>query len=239
MSDQKTIDLNKSFIRYLKVVQNEGLPFDKTFNNDHLKNIHAYIFQDSSIKNEIKPGEFRNQVPDDKNWLKTRHIVSLGATYPVSYSRLNEQDKRDLDNTLKEFSPEKLKGMTKADFAESIANLYGKADFIHPFMDGNSRTLRAYTTVLAKESGFDLDWSKTDGQQFDRDCLYIARDKAVLPQAIPIASNEHLMKALSQASFDLTTFADLRTQISQFTRELEKERFSIAYRWTGEGNVSE
>lgn len=73
-----------------------------------------------------------------------------------------------------------LKGLDKPTFVKKMAYYYGELDSIHSFREGNSRTLRQFTTDIAREAGFRLDWSKTANSENGQNKLYEARDNAVL-----------------------------------------------------------
>jgi cell filamentation protein len=73
-----------------------------------------------------------------------------------------------------------LAGLDAAAFASRLAWFYREFDAIHPFRDGNSRTLRAFTSDLAEAVGHRLDWALTAQAAEDRQRLYHARDLAVM-----------------------------------------------------------
>jgi cell filamentation protein len=73
-----------------------------------------------------------------------------------------------------------LAGLEAAAFANRLAWYYSELDAIHPFRDGNSRTLRAFTSDLAQAAGHRLDWALTAQAAEDRQRLYHARDMAVM-----------------------------------------------------------
>jgi cell filamentation protein len=87
-----------------------------------------------------------------------------------------------LNEILKEANPERLQRLGKAEFVEKISKLYSDLDYIHPFREGNSRTLRTFTGQLARESGYELNWKKFSGEKA-RDLLYIARDRGLAERA--------------------------------------------------------
>ena len=66
-----------------------------------------------------------------------------------------------------------------------MGRLYTELDYIHPFPDGNSRTLREFTRQLADESSHSLDWQQFGKSPFGRDLLCIARDRGVNELALP------------------------------------------------------
>ena len=65
-------------------------------------------------------------------------------------------------------------------FAERAAHFYGELDAVHPFREGNSRTLRLFFSGLAYSAGYQLDWRILAAEERLRDQLYAARDQAVM-----------------------------------------------------------
>jgi cell filamentation protein len=73
-----------------------------------------------------------------------------------------------------------LKGLPIDRFAARAAYFYGQLDAIHPFREGNSRTLRLFFHGLAHNAGFLADWRILAAPESARDTLYRARDLAVM-----------------------------------------------------------
>lgn len=73
-----------------------------------------------------------------------------------------------------------LKQLDQRTFTTKVAHLYGELDAVHPFREGNSRTLRQFTSDLAMQAGFELDWSRLPADREARARLYFARDLAVV-----------------------------------------------------------
>jgi cell filamentation protein len=116
-------------------------------------------------------GEFRAGIG-----MMTKERSGFVVTYGPS-----ENVPAALTVTLAALAAEKaLVGLDAAAFAMRLAFYYSELDAIHPFREGNSRTLRAFTYDLAHEAGHRLEWSHAaqgaDGQQR----LYHARDLAVM-----------------------------------------------------------
>lgn len=72
----------------------------------------------------------------------------------------------------------------------AIGSIYSQVDHIHPFPDGNSRTLREFTRQLAEESGYKLDWERFNQTLAGRDILYIARDLSVIEHCLPYIQDD-------------------------------------------------
>jgi len=73
-----------------------------------------------------------------------------------------------------------LQGLDADAMARRLAYYYGELDAIHAFRDGNSRTLREFTTDLAEAAGHRLDWARVAQTTEDRERLYHARDLSVM-----------------------------------------------------------
>ena len=74
---------------------------------------------------------------------------------------------------------EYLLGLDLEKFAARLAYFYSEIDAIHPFRDGNSRTLRQFSSDLAFNAGYQLGWEASGRTQQSMDALYLARDLAV------------------------------------------------------------
>ena len=81
-----------------------------------------------------------------------------------------------------------LTALDQQAFAKRTAYFYGEFDAIHPFREGNSRTLRLFFSGIAKTAGFQLDWHILAAEDL-RQPLYAARDRAVMHgDAAPLAA---------------------------------------------------
>jgi cell filamentation protein len=162
-------------------------PVHGNFDAAHLKEINRRIFQDLPGLGyaDVTPGQFRPPVPKGRDWIKIRSLESVNTTLCVAYSRMDGKAQGKLDRILTQADPKKLEKLKTAEFTRAIGKLYSEIDYIHPFKDGNSRTLREFTRQLAEISGYDLDWERFNKQPAGRDILYIARDLDVNKQALP------------------------------------------------------
>jgi len=178
----------------LRIAQLKMTPIEGKFDAEHLQAINKHIFQDM-LKHgfpEYTPGEFRPETPAGSDRIKGRYLE--GTTSPadptiVAYSSMDEASKRQLNDILKEANPKTLSTLKTAEFTKKIADIYSSVDYIHPFEEGNSRTLRLFTAQLAQESGYTIEWEKLNENKFGRSLLYIARDKAVNAIAVEKIQN--------------------------------------------------
>lgn len=65
-------------------------------------------------------------------------------------------------------------------FALRALHFYGKLDVIHPFREGNSRTLRLFFFGLPLKAGFLPSWDAYAAAEDARQTLYRSRDLTVI-----------------------------------------------------------
>ncbi len=96
-----------------------------------------------------------------------------------------------------------LAGLNTLDMADALAQTYARLDHLHPFSEGNSRTLRTFTAQLASEAGHKLDWNTTNVTPQSRDALYIARDMAVIQHHYPGLTADKMMTVDTREEYQL------------------------------------
>lgn len=176
MADDTDLSGRLSFIRIKELARN---PIQGAFDEAHLRAVHGYIFQDSP---QHSPGKLRDPA---RGHFKQRGLETQAQGHEVPYA-LRDQIDRELAPTLKALDGGRaFAGKDVLETAESLAQLYGKLDYLHPFKEGNSRTLRAFTAQLTAVNGHKLDWNASNADGRSRDALYIARDIEVLKQHYP------------------------------------------------------
>ncbi len=118
------------------------------FDKDHLINLHKYIFEDLYYF----AGEFR------------RENIAKGHFSFAEWMFIEEQ----LDNIL-----EKLKNENnlqnckdKREISERLAYYLSELNVLHPFREGNGRTLREFIRQLALKNGYRLNLIKTEPKDF-------------------------------------------------------------------------
>src|SRR3546814_20704108 len=112
-------------------------------------------------------------------------LEGTALRYEVPYATRAEVDAR-LEPTLAALkSGDALRGLDMTGFVAAAATLYGDLDYLHPFREGNSRTLRVFPDQLASATGHDLDWQLPVRDAANRNRLYIARARAVLDRPFP------------------------------------------------------
>jgi cell filamentation protein len=195
MDDRIKQERVEGAITFARIRDLERNPVQGKFDVAHLKEIHRRIFQDLP---HHAPGEFR---PDAPGHVKARALES-GDRYYVHYAPKKDID-AGLAKVLKDLNgAEGLRGMGPDQFAARMSKLYGDLDHLHPFKEGNSRTLRTFTSQLAREAGYELHWGTTNANGRSRDRLYIARDREVLERAFPGLDEAKAMKTQSRDEYE-------------------------------------
>jgi len=162
-------------------------PVAGRFDTQHLKEINRRIFQDLPRLGftDVTPGHYRAPVPAGRDWVKQRKLASVASPVCVAYSPMDAAAQAQLDTVLNAIDPAHLAVLKTDAFIQAMAALYVQLDYLHPFADDNSRTLREFTHQLAQESGYLIDWAHFSKQLVGRDLLYIARDLSVNALALP------------------------------------------------------
>jgi cell filamentation protein len=124
----------------------EKRPIKGKFGIAHLKNIHKFIFQD------VYPfaGKFRLEDiwKEDTFFCKSQFIEA------------------NLNSLLARLACENwLKGLSEDYFVQKAAYYMSELNMIHPFREGNGRTIREFIRCIALKSGLDIDWSLINHQK--------------------------------------------------------------------------
>ena len=136
---EKTIVLAKLYDLRQGVVKGD-------FNKVHIINIHKYLFED------LYPfaGKFRteNIAKDNFSFAEWEYIES------------------ELDRLLDSLKEENyLHGKNKEDLAKRLAFYMSELNVLHPFREGNGRTIREFIRELALDNGYIIDYSKTTAEE--------------------------------------------------------------------------
>lgn len=211
-SARDTLEARYTFGR---IVELEIDPVRGNFDSEHLCEVHRRIFQDLPLVGckDVMPGQYRPAALG-ADWMKNRVLSTVTGSFFVAYSDMHEAAQQRLATLLSESKPIHLNKLATDEFVTHMAQLYTAVDYIHPFHDGNSRTLRTFTKQLAQKCGYDLDWSRFNGDEASRDALYIARDTGVNRLAMPHLQREQTMMKIARSLTHLQGRDDLRTLLN-------------------------
>lgn len=216
--------LNEGLLTANRISELREQPVEGNFDAMHLKEVHRRIFQDLP---HHAPGELR---PDAPGHFKARELEA-GPRYEVGYARGKDVG-LELSRVLGELKGgEQMQGLNPDEFSARMAKLYGDLDHVHAFQEGNSRTLREFTSQVAEKAGYELDWGTTNADSAARDRLYMARDREVLERLYPGLNEARAMETDSRAEYEayftlegLRRAPDLQSVIQENLRPLEVQQ---------------
>lgn len=208
-AQRQTLEARHTFQR---IVELRVEPVEGVFDAAHLREINRRIFQDLPGLgfSDATPGQYRPPVPNGNDWIKTRKLETVGIRSTVAYSPMDEKSSDRLIDLLTNIDPNHLSKLSKIAFTAAIGKLYSEIDYIHPFPDGNSRTLREFTRQLAERSGYVINWERFNQSPAGRDILYIARDQSVNKLALPLIQQEDTRRAIVLSMDQLDGNRDLQ-----------------------------
>lgn len=202
------ISQREAALTFARVRELQRDPVQGQFDVAHLQEVHRRIFQDLP---QHRPGEFR---PDAPGHFKIRELEASSDSVLVPYALRPEID-RSLGPTLEVLQGGKaLRGYDILEMSEAVAQIYARLDYLHPFREGNSRTLRTFMEQLARENGHQLDWGTTNVTPQSRNALYIARDLAVIELRNPGVTMADAMAATTREDYELKY--KLATQVQRY-----------------------
>lgn len=165
--DQHSLNLFEAQAVAFSLARLSKEPINQPFGLERLKETHRRIF------GGVYPwaGEFREN---------TGTMAKPRNGYVVHYA-----DSAHIERTLRNIfgalaGENQLQGLSMGEFAARLGHYYGEIDAVHPFREGNSRTLRHFTADLARSAGYKLDWSLSATSDKTIQDLFSARDLAVV-----------------------------------------------------------
>jgi len=203
-----------------RVAELASKPPPEVFNTDTLRATHRHIFQDFRKFDQLlspSPGEFRDPLRSG-DWSKMRDLQSVPLRSYTCYSPMDAASRAELDDVLKTAQPERLSKLPPKEFAKEISALYAHLDYIHPFENGNSRTLRTFTKNLARASGYSLQWETLAKTPQDQDLLALARDRATGEIAKDRLRNEDNAPFIESSLRKFAKHPRLEELVSEITR---------------------
>lgn len=214
-------DCDTSIVNHIchsyKQNKKDKLSLKTLLTSSHLISIHSALFKDDYYYNG---GMLRSNSNHSRERI-IQHALKEEANYSVFYCP-NKPTKEKIDEVLSSFysSFSSLKNefclkrelslldsdreeisVMQDKTAKLLSNLYSQLDFIHPFEDGNSRTIREFVRQVAHNIGCQIDYSKTNVNEKTREQFYLARDYQVLSLGFPNLTQQ----ALKDLDLDRTT----------------------------------
>jgi cell filamentation protein len=145
-------------VKQMALYQN---PIKGNFTKAHLMNIHKFIFGD------IYP--FAGKIRKEQ--------ISKADTmfYPPNLID------RELDKVFSKIKSEAmLKEKSEDKVFDNLAYVMAELNIIHPFREGNGRTIREFIRLMAKRCGYSLNWGNVDSDKLLNASILSVDDYVVL-----------------------------------------------------------
>ena len=143
-------------------------PVQGNFDRSHLQAIHKAIF-----------GEVYPWAGQERTYPMQKGRSAVGSKEQSVFDDHTSFD-RGYDKLSKAVGdPASWQGMNKTDFASTLTNTYAVMNKMHPFREGNGRTMRYFLEAMADKAGYDLnldrvpqkEWNQAAIQSFDGDTV--------------------------------------------------------------------
>ena len=122
----------------LRIAQLTESPLPGTYDLAHLQAFHARLFGDLyDWAGELRTVGIDKGVP----FCPPEHLVPFASEV---LRRLAADDH--------------LRGREREDFLVGLTELVGHLNALHPFREGNGRTVRVFVAQLAREAGYEIRW---------------------------------------------------------------------------------
>lgn len=193
-----------------RALELEELPeyIEKTYDVEHLKKIHFYLFQDSV--EQSKSGEFRLYQNDVHSKKRDIYLTNKSFFYEP------EPSEKTVDTIIKDADYNLSISCSFDNKVSILSKLYINLDYEHPFVEGNSRTIRIFIKQLALKHNIEVNWSlngKID--QRAREEFYRARDYEVANRNLNIEPTSDIEKYMLEQAKLCKTRDYISSQIAQ------------------------
>lgn len=151
--DQNELDRIEAAFAAVRSIENARTPIAGQFDLDHMKAIHARLFGDVY--------EWAGHV---------RHVdIAKGDTRFAHFAAI-ERVARDLTQQLA--GEGYLRGLDANEFAYRAGYYMGELNVLHPFREGNGRTLREFVGQLANQAGYEIRWDCIEQDEIIRASIH-------------------------------------------------------------------
>ena len=139
----KTAEEEITLIKQMELLKN---PIKGNFSKAHLMNIHKFIFEDIyPFAGKIR----REQISKADTMFYPPNLID--RELDKVFAKIKEK------NMLKETDEEKI--------FDNLAYVMAELNVIHPFREGNGRSIREFIRLMAKRMGYDLNWGNVDKEE--------------------------------------------------------------------------
>ncbi len=154
----KTAEEEITSIKQMELLKN---PIKGNFSKAHLMNIHKFIFEDIySFAGKIR----REQISKADTMFYPPNLID--REIDKVFAKIKEK------NMLRETDEEKV--------FDNLAYVMAELNIIHPFREGNGRSIREFIRLMAKRMGYDLNWGNVDKEELLEASILSVDDYKVL-----------------------------------------------------------
>lgn len=143
IQNEKQLARLEAGVTLAKTAELERNPISDTFDFDHYKQIHKYLFED---------------LYDWAGTIRTVDISKKGTSFTSAENI--ETVANACFNRLK--NNNYFKNLDFDDFVDNIVDFYYSTNMLHPFREGNGRTQRIFIAQLIRYCGYDINFSEID-----------------------------------------------------------------------------
>lgn len=154
LTDQNTLDIVERQIVLLKGAEIERNAVFENVDFNYYKSIHKHLFED---------------IYDWTGTVRTINISKKGTVFS-KHDNIEEIGQLKFKRLV---GLSYLNNMDEINFFNELTELYNELNMLHPFREGNGRTLRLFITLLVRNTGRDISFADCDS-----DLLMIATIKA-------------------------------------------------------------
>ena len=166
----KTAEEEITLIKQMELLKN---PIKGNFTKTQLMNIHKFIFEDIyPFAGKIR----REQISKADTMFYPPNLI--GRELDGLFTKIKEK------NMLRETNKEKV--------FDNLAYIMAELNIIHPFREGNGRSIREFIRLMAKRMGYDLNWGNVDKTELLGASIQSVDNYKVLVGIIKIASGNNM-----------------------------------------------
>ena len=143
ITDENKLKEFEGAVTFAKASELELNPISDTFDVEHYKSIHKYLFEDIYDW----AGEYRT-VNISKKGTRFASADQIPDLMNACFMRLKDNDY--------------FQNKSFDEFVDGIVDFYCVTNMIHPFREGNGRTQRLFISQLIRFNNYDIDFSSID-----------------------------------------------------------------------------
>ncbi|MBR3994730.1 MAG: Fic family protein [Clostridia bacterium] len=165
----KTAEEEITLIKQMELLKN---PIKGNFTKAHLMNIHKFIFEDIySFAGKLR----REQISKADTMFYPPNLID--RELDKVFAKIKEK------NMLRESNEEKV--------FDNLAYVMAELNIIHPFREGNGRSIREFIRLMAKRMGYDVNWGNVDKEELLSASIQSVYDYKVLVNVLKKATNSN------------------------------------------------